>query len=287
MTATPDAKTTNEAVADIRDYLLRRQALQDAATQADNFAQSVFSMTPVSPQNLATAARQKGLAVEHPAPFAEDYGPTEFTAPAAFTQAAFHQLNPDAPISEPVAGPNGVYILALQTNLPSEIPPLDQIRHRVTEDLRMRLATVTAQRSGTNFAHLLPMQMATGKSFAAVGFADGLEPLVLPPFSLSTQEVPELENHATLNQLKEAVLTTPVGSASGFVEADPPNGDGGFVLYVQSRLPIDHEKMAAELPQFTAELRQSRAEQAFSDWYQHEANRELRTTPLARQMGMH
>jgi hypothetical protein len=285
MTATPDAKTTNEAVADIRDYLLRRQALQDAATQADNFAQSVFSMTPVSPQNLAAAARKKGLAVEHPAPFAEDFGPSEFTAPAAFTQAAFHQLRPDAPISEPVAGPNGVYILALQTNLPSEIPPLEQIRNRVTEDLRMRVATLTAQRSGTNFAHLLPTQMAAGKSFAAVGFADGLEPLVLPPFSLSTQEVPELENHATLNQLREAVLTTPVGSASGFMEADPPNGDGGFVLYVQSRLPIDHEKMAAELPQFTAELRQSRAEQAFSDWYQYEANRELRTTPLARQMG--
>jgi peptidyl-prolyl cis-trans isomerase D len=282
MQATPDAKSTNEALLDIRNVLVRRQALQNAATQADTFAQSVFNVTPVSPENLATIARQKGIPVEHPAPFAEDYGPSEFTAPAAFTQAAFKELRPDAPISEPVAGSDGVYILALQTNLPSEIPPLDQIRARVTEDLRMRLATLTAQRAGTNFASRLPVQMAAGKSFGAVGFAARLDPLVLPPFSLSTDEVPELDDHATLNQLKEVALTTPPGTASSFIQTD----DGGFILYVQSRLPIDREKMAGDMAQFTADLRERRAQQAYSDWVQHEANRQLRTTPLARQMGM-
>lgn len=282
MQVTPDAKTTNEAMADIRDYLVRRQALQDASTQANTFVQSVFSMAPVSPQNLSVAARQNGLTVEHPAPFAEDYGPSEFTAPPAFTQAAFHQINPDSPISLPVVGQNGVYVLALETNLPSEIPPLEQIRNQVTADLRLRLATAAAQRAGTNFAHQLPMQMAAGKSFAAAGFADGLDPLVLSPFSLSTQDVPELDNHATVNQLMEAALTTPAGAASPFV----PTDDGGFILFVQSRLPIDQEKMSAELPGFAAELRQRQADQAYNDWYQHEANRQLRSTPLARQMGM-
>jgi len=219
--------------------------------------------------------------VEHPAPFASDFGPSEFTAPAAFTQAAF-QLTADTPFSRPVAGPEGVYILALQANLPSEIPPLEKIQGKVTEDLKMRLATLTAQRVGTNFAHQLPIQMATGKSFGAVGFADGLTPLVLSPFSLSSQDLPELGGHATANQVKEVALTTPIGTASGFV----PTDDGGFLLYVQSRLPVDQEKMAAEMPQFTEELRQRRSEQSFNDWVQHEASRELRNTPLARQMGM-
>lgn len=282
MQATPDAKSTNEALLDIRNVLLRHQALQNAATQADTFAQSVFNVTPVSSGNLATVARQKGLAVEHPAPFSEDYGPAEFSAPPAFTQAAFKELRPDAPISEPVAGPDGIYILALQTNLPSEIPPLDKIRSKVTDDLRMRLATITAERAGTNFASQLPVQMAAGKSFAAVGFAARLDPLVLPPFSLSTEDVPELGDHATLNQLKEVALTTPTGTASSFMQTD----DGGFILYVQSRLPVDREKMAADMAQFTADLRDRRAQQAYSDWMQHEANRQLRSTPLARQMGM-
>lgn len=277
MQATPGAKTTNEALAEIRNILLRQQSLPYAVTQANIFAQSVFGMTPVSPQNLATVAAQKGLTVEHPAPFAADYGPSEFTAPAAFTQAAF-ALTPDSPFSRPIASPEGVYIIALQTNLPSEIPPLDKIRGKVEEDLRIRLATVTAQRVGTNFAHGLPMQMATGKSFQAAGFGSGLEPLVLSPFSLATEDIPELGSHATANQVKEVAMMTPPGTASGFI----PTDDGGFILYVQSRLPVDQEKMASELPQFTAELRQRRAEQAFQDWYQHEANRELLSTPLAR-----
>lgn len=281
MTATPDAKSTNEAMAEIRNYLLRRQALGDAATQADFFAQSVFGMNPVSPENLATVAKQKGLTVERPAPFSADYGPTEFTAPTAFTKTAF-QLSPESPISEPIAGPDGVYIIALDTKLPSEIPPLSRIHEQVEDDLKLRLATITAQRAGTNYAVRLAIQMATGKSFAASGFADGLEPLVLSPFSLNSQDVPELGNHATVNQLKEVALTTPVGNASQFMQTE----DGGFILFVQSKLPIDPDKMSSDMPRFMEELRENRSQQAFNDWLQHEANRELRTTPLAKQMGM-
>jgi SurA N-terminal domain/PPIC-type PPIASE domain len=281
MQLVPDAKSTNEALAYIRDVLVRRQALQNASTDANNFVQSVFNMQPVSPENLATAARQNGLTVEHPAPFAADYGPSEFTAPADFTKAAF-ELTSESPISLPVSSPNGIYILALEANLPSEIPPLEQISSRVADDLRTRLATLTAQHAGTNFAARVPIQMAVGKSFEAVGFADGLEPLVLPPFSLATQDVPELDNHATFNQLAEVAVSTPVGTTSGFM----PTEDGGFVLYMQSRLPIDDVKMATEMPEFTARLRESRAQQAYSQWIQHEANHELRNTPLAKEMGM-
>jgi hypothetical protein len=143
----------------------------------------------------------------------------------------------------------------------------------------MRLATITAQRAGTNFAAHAPIQMAAGKSFAAVGFANGLDPLVLPPFSLQTQDVPELGGHATFNQLAEVAVVTPMGAASPFF----PTDDGGFVLYMQSRLPIDEAKMAADLPDFTARLRENRAEQAYYAWRQHEANHELRNTPLAKE----
>jgi SurA N-terminal domain len=277
--AAPDATNEDQARAEIRNAIIRRQALQDAGTQADNFAQSVFNIQPASGQSLEVVAQQKGLTVEHPAPFSADYGPSEFTAPTAFTRTAF-ELSPQSPLSEPVAGPDAIYVIGYQASLPSEIPSLDQISDRVAEDLRLRLATITAERAGTNFAHQLPIQMASGKSFAAVGFADGLEPKVLPPFSLRTQDMPELEGHATANQLMEVALVTPPGTASPFM----PTEDGGFILYVQSKLPVDEEKMAEDMPQFMAGFRQARENQAYSDWRQHEANRELLDTPIARKM---
>jgi hypothetical protein len=84
-----------------------------------------------------------------------------------------------------------------------------------------------------------------------------------------------------LNQLKQTAFTTQVGHASNF-EA---TGDGGFILFVQSQLPVDPTTMRADLPQFTAQLRRARQNEAFQEWLNTEANRELHDTPLARAMG--
>lgn len=286
MSVAPDAKTPDEAKAVLRKTIIRQQALVDAGQQAKDFAQAVFNISnnankPASAQDLYTVARQKGLQVQTPAPFSAEYGPEDFDAPPAFTKAAF-ELTSDTPISDPIPGPDEVYVIALEKTVPSEIPPLDQIRGQVTHDLKMRAATFMAIQAGTNFARSVTSQMAIGRSFAAASVAAGAEPQVLPPFSLSTQELPELDGHATINQLRQVAFTTPVGLASGFMQTD----DGGFVLYVESRLPIDQSKMAADLPEFTARLREQRASAAFNEWVQREANRELRDTPLNKNMGM-
>ncbi|HXB57976.1 MAG TPA: SurA N-terminal domain-containing protein [Candidatus Acidoferrales bacterium] len=285
MQATPDAKTPEEAKTQIRKVLIRQQALADAGKKADDFAQVVFNISGTankapSPDDLARAAGQKGLDVQMTEPFSAQYGPQEFTASEAFIKTAF-QLSPDSPISEPIASPDGIYLIALQTNLPSEIPPLDAIRGRVALDLRYREAAIMARMAGTNFADTLKSRMELGKSFAAASIAQGCDPEVLPPFSLATSDMPELGDRATVSQLRSAIITTPVGSPSGFKETE----DGGFVLYVESRLPLDEAKMQTDLPQFLAQYRQQRASQAFNNWVEHEANRELMSTPLGRQMG--
>jgi hypothetical protein len=101
----------------------------------------------------------------------------------------------------------------------------------------------------------------------------------LPAFSLSTQELPELGERTDLNQLKQAVFTTPVGKTSDF-EA---TSDGGFVVYVQSRLPIDQAKMDSDLPQYVVALRRGRQAEAFNQWVNLEAGRQLRYLPVFRE----
>jgi hypothetical protein len=118
--------------------------------------------------------------------------------------------------------------------------------------------------------------MMAGHSFASACLAAGLQPQTLPPFSLSTQELPELGDRLQLNQFLRIVANTPAGHASPFVETE----DGGFIVYVQSRLPVDQAAMTAGLPQFTAALRRARESEAFNEWLQTEASRQLRTTPV-------
>jgi hypothetical protein len=226
-----------------------------------------------------TVAKQRGLAYHATAPFGSQYGPDEFLAPAAFTKSAF-ALTPDSPFAGPITGTDAVYVMALTRQLPSEIPPLEEILNRVTQDYQIHEATALAQRNGTNFVFNLAIGMAGGKTFSSICVAAGLQPQTLPPFSLGTQKLPELGEHADiLTQLKQAAFPTPNGRTSQFEQTE----DGGFIVYVQSRLPVDQQTMKTELPQFTASLQRERQNEAFNAWLGAEANRELKDTPLARQ----
>jgi len=275
--AFPDAKTPADAKAQIRKSMIRQQALLDARKEANDFANAVFGQEPPRPENLAAIATQKGLAARVTAPFAAKFGPEEFTAPEGFIKSAF-ALSPDVPFAGPIPGPNAMYVIAFNKQLPSEIPPFEQIRDRVTRDCQWVAATALAQRAGTNFAQTLTALNAD-KSFAAMCVAAGLQPRMLPAFSISTAQLPELGRDIDLGQLKQAAFSTPVGKASGF----EPTSIGGFIVYVQSRLPVDQSKMNAELPGETAKLRRERQNEAFNQWVSLEANRELRTTPVFRQ----
>ncbi|HEX5399028.1 MAG TPA: peptidylprolyl isomerase [Verrucomicrobiae bacterium] len=271
----PDAKTPEEAKADIRNQMIRQRALSDAQTVANTFATKVFDMTPVQAGNLAAIAKQEGFTVHLTAPFSSTYGPEEFAAPGSFTKAAF-ELTTNDPFAGPIVGTTAVYVMALDKDLPSEIPPLAQIRDRVAQDYRMMEATLIAQRAGTNFAATLPERLGAGHTFASICVAAGQQPVPLPPFSLSTQTLPALDDHADLSQFKQVVFATPTNHASAFVETP----DGGFVVYVQSRTPVPAAAVAADLPQFTASMRRERENELFNQWIQTEANRQLRTTPV-------
>jgi hypothetical protein len=272
-----NSKSAAEAKEKIREELIRDRAGVDARKDANDFANAVYNLEPVKPENLAAVAKQKGFTVQVTAPFAERTGPEEFNAPVAFVQAAFG-LTPDEPFGRPVAGPNGIYVLAYAGRQPSEILPLDQIRDRVTRDYRWVEAVLLARRTGTNFSRTLT-DVTADNGFASRCTAAGLQPETLPPFSLSTQSLPGLAPQVTLNQLKQAAFTTPVGKAGNF-EVTP---DGGFIIYVQSRLPFDQAKMNSDLSQYVNVLRRGRQNEAFTEWANLEANRVLHDTRLFRE----
>jgi hypothetical protein len=276
--AFPDAKTPDDAKNQIREVVIRQTALNKARAQANDFASAVFGIDPARPENLATVARQKNLAVKITAPFDIQSGPQEFSAPEGFAGAAFG-LTADEPFAGPIISTNAIYVIALNKQLPSEIQPFADIKDRVTQDFQMQQAVALAREAGTNSAVKLMVSMAGGQNFKSACAAAGLSAQTLPPFSLSTRDLPELGDRMELNQLKQTAFTTDIGHASNFEET----GDGGFILYVQSQLPVDPSVLSANLPQFTAELRRSRENEAFQQWLNVEANRELTDTLFARE----
>ncbi|MEI9864154.1 MAG: SurA N-terminal domain-containing protein [Limisphaerales bacterium] len=273
-----DAKTPEAAKEKIRESLIRNRALNAARVPANEFASTVFNLTNGGVENLTIAAKQKGLTVKTTEPFAAESGPAEFVAPQGFAKTVL-SLTPEEPFANPIVTEDGVYVIALAKQLPSVIPPFTEIKARVTQDYQQQQAVFLARAAGTNFSAKLATAMAAGKSFASVCVTESLQPQTLPPFSLTTRELPMLEGRAELNQVKQAAFTTTIGQASSFQDT----GDGGFVLFVQSQLPVDKTIMNAELPQFTETLRRTRENEAFNEWLNAEAGRALRETPVARQ----
>jgi hypothetical protein len=272
----PDAKTPAEAKAKIREMFLRQAAAGLAVEEAKSFLKELFAMDPVKADNLVTLAKKKGLPVHATAPFTEAEGPDEFAAPADLTKTAF-KLNDDSPFSpKPIPGAESIYIIGLANKLPSDIPPLSEIHDRVMQDFQNHEAALKARAAGTNFYSNVAVQMVAGKTFAQAALASGQAPVALRPFSLSTQSMPDVEDYAQVNDIKNAAFSTQPGHVSPF----EPTADGGFVLYVQSLLPVDEARRNVDLPKFLAQLRRSRENEAFNIWLQAEASRELRNTPI-------
>jgi hypothetical protein len=269
--AVPGAKTADEAKAKIREYMLRQTAQSLAVEDARQFDRELFAKTPVAPENLVALAKQKNIAVQTTAPFSETDGPQEFPAPADVTATAF-KLNADSPFSKPLAGAEAVYVIGLAKQLPSTVQPLDAIRAQATEDFQHHQAAINARAAGTNFYYNAAVQIAAGSTFAKTAIAAGQAPVALTPFSLSSSQLPEAEAHAELNDIKRAAFfETQPGHMSPFV----PTADGGFVLFVQSLLPVDETQKKSDLPMFSLQLRRQRENEAFNIWLQTEANHEI------------
>ena len=88
----------------------------------------------------------------------------------------------------------------------------------------------------------------------------------MPPFSPSTRSLPQIEDRVSLGELKAAATALAPGQASDF----RVSRDGGFILHVQSRLPVDDAKLKLELPAYLTELRQERLYVAFNEWFRRQ-----------------
>jgi hypothetical protein len=275
--AVPDAKTPAEAKAKIRQAIVRMRALEEAGKQARDFAQDLFAITNVQPQNLEKLAKDKGLPVGETAPFDRQQGPRDLDVGPDFAQAAF-QLTAEDPFAPPIKGQDTVYVIALATRIPSRVPPLEEIKEQVTGDYKRMEAMRLARDAGTAFYQTVTNGLAQGKSFSAVCNEANKKAVEVPPFSLSTRTLPDdIEEQVGLNQLKQLAFSTPPGSTSAF----QASVGGGLILYVKNKVPMDEAKMRADLPAFVNYVRQTRQNEAFGDWFRREAERGLRNTPLA------
>jgi SurA N-terminal domain/PPIC-type PPIASE domain len=279
-----------QAKAKLKDQLIRQEAIYLARTKATAFADVLFDMNAPKTESqkqvpssgnqplqfLKQLAESNSQPVEVSAPFDRDSTPKDLEVGPEFAKAAF-TLNPEEPFSQPVIGEDGVYVMALDKKLPRETPPLDQIRDRVTADYKHAQAMRMAQQDAAGLAASATNGLAQGKSFTNICAEANVNMVPLPPFSISTRSLKEVEDIVPLSQLKQVAF----GMSPGKV-APVPTSEGAIVLYVKAKLPLDPANEAKDLPSYLAQLRRTRQQEAFDEWLRRQAETGLRDTPLGR-----
>ena len=251
----PDLKP-EEAKKRIVEEIRLGTAHDAARKKAEVLAEALYEMKPQP--NLAVFAASNRLTLKTTAPFEEQTGPAEQDLGLNFARAAF-ALTPAEPIGEqPVADGDAFFLLALDKKFPAEILPLDRIHARVLADYKQSQALQLARRAGRQLAQSATNSIAQGKTFDAACAEAKVKPVSVPPISIRSRTLPEVEDHLSTYEYQRIAFNTPVGKVADFVETM----DGGIVVYVRQLLPLDETKMKADLPEFYNTVRLARRQEA-------------------------
>ncbi|MEO5803370.1 MAG: SurA N-terminal domain-containing protein [Verrucomicrobiota bacterium] len=260
----------------IKEEERRQIALVSAHKKTAEFLEELAKghdeKNPFSPDDLEKLAKAKGLDIKTTPPFDQRTTTNQLDLPAAFMRAAF-ALRADEPEDKPremlftfrpIVGKDAVYAIGLKQRFPSEIQPFEKVREKVTEDYRADQSLKLARNAGIAFEKTLTNGIAQGKTFLAIAKEADVKPISLPPFTLSARSLPELPQQVNLETLQNVASSLVAGQTSGFIATS----DGGFVLHLKAKLPVDEAQLKTELPDFLARQREQRMSAAFSEWFQ-------------------
>jgi hypothetical protein len=173
----------------------------------------------------------------------------------------------------PILGESAVYVVGLKKVHPSQVQALSVIYDKVVADYRAEKAKELARAAGEKFDTALQNGMVQqDKTFDAVCAAEKVKPVALPEFALTTTNLPpQITSKALFERVQEAAFALANDQCSKFV----PTEDGGFIVYVRERLPVDEAKMRMELPAYLARMREQRQVAAFQEWMQRQLQMHL------------
>ncbi len=254
------ARFTNSleiATAEIRSELTRSRALRRAGDRASELSVKVDVDADQPRPDFAKVAAEHGAVVAETEFFGPQDTPTNITAGIEFNQAAF-SLTAETPFSDPVEGEDGYYVLELLETKPSAVPPFEQVKARVVEQLTGQRAHEAAVKRGGELRQKAVDLVAAGKSFTDACAELKLTPLKAEPFAISAA----VTNLPAATAIKQTVLSMRVNDVSEFL----PTAEGGVFFHLAERQAPAVELAIAEQERFRQRLLQQQQETLWESW---------------------
>lgn len=261
-----EVMSKEDAAKKIRQDFVEEEAGKISEDASRVFANEVFKIPDVKTENLFSVAKKMGYEVKESEPFTELDGPTEFDAPGSFAATAF-QLSAEEPLTSPIRGVEGIYVIAYNRRVASEIPALTNVMSDVVEEYRNFKADQLLREAGHKIADTIEKGLAAGQLLKDILKTEKLESVTVPPFSRTTRSIPQVETFGiTTEEFVTAAMDLEPGSSGQFRSTR----NGGYVIYLKKLTSVSDEKVASGLNQFVKDLRLSRQGIVNRAWLDYE-----------------
>jgi hypothetical protein len=253
-----EPKPFNDAKEEVRAELLGIRALRQADNRATEMTVKLVFEEKGPRPDFAKFAAEFGLT-----PVETDFFDSEEKLPGVkagsqFNDEAFTLSADVKPFSDRVPGEDGYYVMEFVARKPSEIPPFEQVKDRVVDQLKSRRAMEEALKEGRDIAAKIKESLAQGKSFREACAPFKLEAKAPEPFRLadSPADLPLPPN------ITQAALGMKDGTVSQFV----PTFTGGVIFYLKGRTPPDEKKFAEDKERFSRLLLERNQQFLWQSW---------------------
>ena len=245
---------------EVENDLRTLRADRAAGDRATEFSIQIVPRPGAARPDFGAVCKEFGVTPVATDFFSQLERPIGETGGVAFVQQAF-ALNPDAPTSDPVTGPDGYYVLEYLDSKPSVIPPFEEVKDKVVDQIkRTRIYEATVRRGQETVAELKKL-VATGKTFTEACAELKLKVETPPPFHLADEKT----DLPAAQRIQIESLSMPVGAVSEFI----PTMTGGVVFHVKDRQPPDPAAAEKDKAEWTQRVLNKNRQALFQAWLGH------------------
>lgn len=244
--------TISDEAAKNADASAKTQLLQKVADRAQDFAQKMLDKNA----NFDEVAKSFDVEPQQTELFTKT-SPDSDLKGQTLVQAAFMLTQAD-PNSDALQDDDTFVVMHLEKVEPARDLTFEDAKASLAEQLKEERAAEKLYTKGAEVRNKIAEEMKAGKSFADAAAAQGVKAEKLPAFSMA--EPPK--DLATSQQ----VLSKAFDLAPGEVSAFTPDQEGGFIVWLEKRIPADEKKMEQDSALMKMRFALARSNMVFRDW---------------------
>jgi peptidyl-prolyl cis-trans isomerase D len=232
----------------------RTDALQKLGNDAWSFAQAVVDKTA----NFPDQAKKYGAQLSD-SPFFTAGQPDPALGKIPSLAASAFRLSTDDPSSDVLEGPNGYYVLHLESSVPSRPLTFQEAKPQVVSQIQKDEAGQMMQTRANEIRNRIEAGLKAGKSFDDAALASGVSAESVPPFSLaeaSKVDVPDLQ----------AIIENSIGLGDGQFSEFIQTAAGGLFVYMRGHEPVDKSDMASGEEAIRKQFVRQKDIETFVEW---------------------